>query len=122
MSNEETWVKLEIMGHRVLVGKVMPSALIPGFIRIDVVDAAGDVTSSQEYGAGSIYGLTYISREVALELAKRFAAPPVTEWDVRGLVDAKVKLLTAPTESYPEFIDRDGIGESDIEDDNDRDF
>jgi hypothetical protein len=80
----ESWVKLELMGRKVLIGKAS-EVLIAGapLLRIDV-PASGDMPAyTQMYGASAIYCITPITEEVALRAAPNYNVEPISKYELR---------------------------------------
>jgi len=81
----EEWAKLELMGHRVLYGRISEHEIAgKGFIRIDIPggnDAGGDLT--QFYAPESVYGISPLTEELCravCEEARR--GRPISEYDL----------------------------------------
>lgn len=85
----EGWAILELMGHRVLGGRVTQEEIFGrAMIRIDVPDVndAGDAVgtyATQYYSPEAMYALTPTSEAVATRLACQRKPAPVTPWDLR---------------------------------------
>ena len=80
----ESWVKLELMGRKVLIGKAS-EVLIAGapLLRIDV-PASGDMPAyTQMYGASAIYCITPITEEIALRAAPNYNVEPISKYELR---------------------------------------
>lgn len=80
----ESWVKLELMGRKVLIGKAS-EVLIAGapLLRIDV-PASGDMPAyTQMYGASAIYCITPITEEVAMRAAPNYNVEPISKYELR---------------------------------------
>ena len=91
----EEWALVEIMGRQRVAGKVTETTLAGGaFLRVDVPDpATGETQFTRFYAPGSIYCISPVSREVALQLAGSIVADPVSKWDLPQLA---VKVNSEP--------------------------
>lgn len=77
----ESWVILEILGHRRLGGYLREQQLAGvGFLRIDV---PSDPPVTQMYSPSSVYCITPTSEEIATAFAKRNRPEPVSQWELR---------------------------------------
>ncbi len=66
----EEYAIVEMMGHRKIAGKITDSEIGGSqLLRVDVLNASGDVNRTEYIGVGSIYCLTVVSREVAEAVA-----------------------------------------------------
>ena len=74
---QSTWAIVELFGHKTLAGRVTKDTSLFPLLRIDVpaTEAAPEFTA--EYGPGAIYGITYVSEEVARLTAAAVKAQPV---------------------------------------------
>ena len=74
---QSSWAIVELFGHKTLAGRVTKDTSLFPLLRIDVpaTEAAPEFTA--EYGPGAIYGITYVSEEVARLTAAAVKAQPV---------------------------------------------
>ena len=74
----ESWVKLELMGRKVIIGRATEVTLAGApLLRVDV-PANGDTPAfTQFYGPSAIYCITPITEEMAIRAA------PVSAWEMR---------------------------------------
>lgn len=78
----ESYAFLELMGHRKLAGLVQEVEIAGGkFLRIDVPDAAGKLTT-QFYSPASVYCITPTTEEIVKAYASRNAAAPVHRFEL----------------------------------------
>lgn len=85
----EIWALVELMGHVRLVGKVsQDTSLGPALTRVDVPAVAGCPAFSRLLGAASIYSITPLERETAIQMAASLKAQPLEEWSARRLVES----------------------------------
>jgi hypothetical protein len=76
----ETWCILELMGHLKLAGRLSEEERFGVKLgRIDVPEGDGFMT--QYFGGSSVYRITVVSEQVARDVARTHAAPPVMPWD-----------------------------------------
>lgn len=75
---QSSWAIVELFGHKTLAGRVTKDTSLFPLLRIDVpaTEAAPEFTA--EYGPGAIYGITYVSEEVARLTAAAVKAQPVS--------------------------------------------
>ena len=131
-----TWAIVELFGHKTLAGRVTKDTSLFPLLRIDVpaTEAAPEFTA--EYGPGAIYGITYVSEEVARRTAQAIKANPVVVYNpdlvTREQFDrmqdeyrkriADLRALPERTGANLRPIDREDAGEEfGDEDDNDDD-
>lgn len=73
----EGWARLELMGHRIRVGRVSEAEMYGGkLIRIDIpvgAEVAGEGAEfvTEYYGCSSVYALAPISEQIARSWAQR---------------------------------------------------
>lgn len=75
------WAIVELFGHKTLAGRVTKDTSLFPLLRIDVpaTEAAPEFTA--EYGPSAIYGITYVSEEVARRTAQAIKANPVVVYN-----------------------------------------
>ena len=113
----ESWVKLELMGRKVLIGKAS-EVLIAGapLLRIDV-PASGDMPAyTQMYGASAIYCITPITEEVAMRAAPNYNVEPISKFELRPPTISQRDRERLQTGSWNEAVVFDG-NDSDEDDD-----
>ncbi len=78
---QSNWAIVELFGHKTLAGRVTKDTSLFPLLRIDVpaTEAAPEFTA--EYGPGAIYGITYVSEEVARITAQAIKANPVVVYN-----------------------------------------
>lgn len=100
----QLWGKLELMGHKVLVGLITETTLAgKGVLRVDIPGPDGSTSFTQFYSPDALYCLAPVSKEVALELAKHQATAPVSAYDISDLVARKLKALVEPAIPGPTY-------------------
>jgi hypothetical protein len=86
----EHWALVELFGHQRIAGKVTEAEIGGGkFIRVDVPAIGTQQPVTKFYGPAAIYGITPVTEETALALAKRIDSAPVPAWDARSLLGEK---------------------------------
>lgn len=86
----EHWALVELFGHQRIAGKVTEAEIGGGkFIRVDVPAIGTQQPITKYYGPAAIYGITPVTEETAIGLAKRIDSAPVPAWDVRSLLGEK---------------------------------
>src|SRR6185437_10448897 len=83
----EHFALVELFGHQRIAGKVTEAEIGGGkFIRVDV-PAIGELQAvTRFYGPAAIYGITPVTEETALALAKQFQVAPIAAWDARRML------------------------------------
>lgn len=117
----ESWVKLELMGRKVLIGKAS-EILIAGapLLRIDV-PASGDMPAyTQMYGVSAIYCITPITEEVALRAAPNYNVEPISKYELRPPAAAAATPRSALT-AHNDIDEWTGEGSEDYDDSEDDD-
>jgi hypothetical protein len=94
-SKFEAWAIVELFGHQRMSG-LCTAVDIGGasFVRIDVPDIEKPDSPpklSRLVNPTAIYSITPVTEETARAAAKSCSVAPVTEWDVRELIDREVK-------------------------------
>lgn len=83
------WALCEIMGHQRIIGKVSEQVIAgAAFLRVDVPDKEGNTRFTRFYGASSIYAISPISKEMAIQMAQRQDAEPVKRYEIPMLAEA----------------------------------
>lgn len=79
----ESWAKVELFGHQVIVGKVS-EATVGGcsFLRVDVPAVGDGQAYTKFYGNGAVYAMTPCSEEVAMLLLKRYRTDAISRYEL----------------------------------------
>ena len=89
MPDESTfnqWAILELFGHKRIAGLVSEQEVGGcSFVRVDIPNESGTGSHTSLYGQGAIYGMHFVSEEVAREMAIRLEARPVHSWEMPAL-------------------------------------
>jgi hypothetical protein len=102
----DQWCILDLFGHQRTAGHVT-EATIGGcaFLRIDVPEGEGYRT--EYYGQGAIYSMRPVSEEIAREVVRSHASPPVSTYDMSHLLkrlEASKEAEAASFDDTPEFL------------------
>jgi len=98
----EQWAILEIMGHDRYAGLVTEQAIGGcAFVRVDVPEVDDLPAFTKLFGQGSIFSITPVAREVAIEAVKRFRSRPIT---VAGYSQHRLPLLDSPEDKFDDLI------------------
>lgn len=82
----ESWAKVELFGHSVIVGKVSEAAIGGcNFLRVDVPSQGEHQAFTKFYGNGAVYAMTPVSEEVAMRLLNNYRATPINTYELRAL-------------------------------------
>ncbi len=77
---QETWVKLELMGHICLAGKMSEEEKFGSKLgRIDI--PAEDGFTTQYFGGQAIYRISVVTEAVARQIARQSSSAPISPWD-----------------------------------------
>ena len=101
----EAWAIVELFGHQKIAGKLTEQTIGGcNFIRVDVPAFEDSPAFTKLYTQGAIYGVTFVSEQIARAAAQSFRVAPVSVYKLRALMESQGKLLTAPA---PETDDDD---------------
>ncbi len=79
LTDETNWAIVELMGHKVVAGKVSKSEMLGApLLRVDVPGTSVYPEFTQFYGTGSVYCVTFVSEEVARLTAEQTKVNPVS--------------------------------------------
>lgn len=85
----ESWAKVELFGHQVIVGKVSEAAIGGcNFLRVDVPAQGEAQAFTKFYGNGAVYAMTPVSEEVAMRLLGTYRSAPISTYELRELPPA----------------------------------
>lgn len=92
----ETYAILEIMGHQKYAGLVTEKTIGgTAFVRVDVPEIDGRPAFSKLFGAGSIFCITPVSKEVAEATAAGLRQAPLNTWDFPEAMRKKIHAMPA---------------------------
>lgn len=100
MSSEnafEAWAIVDLFGHQKIAGKLTEQT-IGGchFIRVDVPAFQDSPAFTKLYTQGAIYGVTFVSEQIARAAAQSYRVAPVNVYELRELLRSQGKLLASP--------------------------
>lgn len=85
----EQWALVEIMGRQRIVGKVTEAVIAgAGMLRVDVPDGKGGVKMTRFYSPASVYCISPVTQEIAVQMAARIDAAPVQRYELPQLQEA----------------------------------
>ena len=80
------WALVELFGHSRIAGLVTEQAIGGcSFLRVDVPAIDSEPAFTKCYGNGAIYGMTFVTEEVARAAAKSYRVAPVTAYEIPEL-------------------------------------
>lgn len=86
----ESWGLLELFGRQRLAGRISEQTIGGiAFLRIDVPAVEGAQAYTRFFTSGAIYGLTPMTEETTMQLAKQLRSAPVSRYDVMPLLTAQ---------------------------------
>lgn len=102
----EAWAIVELFGHQRIAGRLTEQT-IGGchFIRVDVPAFEDSPAFTKLYTQGAIYGVTFVSEQIARAAAQSYRVAPVNAYELRSLLESQGKLLEAP--AHAEGFDDD---------------
>ena len=87
----DLWCVVELFGHSKIAGKCTEQNVdVPKTKRLDGF--------TRFLSSGAIYAINPVSEEVARQIAENLEIMPVNVWDIRNLVDEKLKALQVSSE------------------------
>lgn len=79
----EGWAKLELMGHRVMWGRLSEQEIAgKGFIRIDIPGGEHGRGVTQFYSPESVYAISPVTEELGRAMARKSQGRPVALYDL----------------------------------------
>ena len=72
------WAIVELFGHKTMAGRITKDTSLFPLLRIDVPATIKYPEFTAEYGPGAIYGITYVSEEIARKVAQSISVNPIT--------------------------------------------
>ncbi len=93
----KAWAIVELFGHQKIAGKLTEQTIGGcNFIRVDVPAFEDSPAFTKLYTQGAIYGVTFVSEQLARAAAQSFRVAPVSVYELRDLMRTQGKLLTEP--------------------------
>lgn len=83
-NNFDAWCVVDLFGHARIAGKVTNQNIGSAtFVRVDVYEGA-KLAFTRFFHPNAVYGISPVTRAVAIATAKAIDARPVQAWDVPG--------------------------------------
>ncbi|MDR2775764.1 MAG: hypothetical protein LBC19_13695 [Tannerella sp.] len=99
----DLWCVVELFGHQKIAGRCTEQNVAGvNMLRVDVPAMGGCQEFTRFLSAGAIYAINPVTEEIAREIAGSLNIQPVSVWDIRSLVDEKLKALKAGDGYLPE--------------------
>jgi hypothetical protein len=96
----ELWAVVELFGHNKITGRCTEQNIAgTNMLRVDVPEVKNQQTFTRFLSSGAIYAINPVSEEVAKAVAENLEIAPVSAWDIRSLVDEKLKALQSDNRS-----------------------
>lgn len=90
----DLWCVVELFGHSRIAGRCTEQNVAgTNMLRVDVPDTSNQPDFTRFLSSGAIYAINPVSEGVARQIAENLQIQPVNIWDVRHLVDQKLKSL-----------------------------
>jgi len=84
----ESWALVEIMGRQRIVGRVSEAVIAgAGMLRVDVPEQDGKPGFTRFYSPSSVYCISPVAEQVALELLKSCRNEPVARYEIPQLAE-----------------------------------
>jgi hypothetical protein len=81
--NFSEWAIVDLFGHQRIAGQVSNQNIGSAtFVRVDVYEDSNKVAFTRFFNPSAIYGISPVSKKVALAAAKAIDAKPVQAWDM----------------------------------------
>jgi PRTRC genetic system protein C len=95
----EQWALIELFGHQRIAGFLTEQAIGGcSFLRVDVPAVDGVPAFTKLFGQGAIYGISFVSEEIAKAAAKSYRIRPVSTYEIPEL--QQLRLPSAGDEEY----------------------
>lgn len=92
----DLWCVVELFGHSRIAGKCTEQNVAGvNMLRVDVPAVDKQPEFTRFLSAGAIYAINPVSKDVAIKVAENLQVSPVSVWDIKELVDNKLKALQA---------------------------
>ena len=90
----DLWCVVELFGHSRIAGRCTEQNVAgTNMLRVDVPDTSNQPGFTRFLSSGAIYAINPVCEGVARRIAENLQIQPVNIWDVRHLVDQKLKSL-----------------------------
>lgn len=102
IEGEDRWAIVELFGHQKIAGRISNEVLGgTSFVRVDVPESAEIAGFTKLFGGAAIYGITFVSQEIATAMAARLQKEPVSVYDLPpeyGEALRRMRAIAAPAE------------------------
>lgn len=128
------WAILELFGHKVVAGYITKDETFGSpMVRIDVPETSRYPAFTRHYNPTAVYGISYVSEEVACRTAEGIKENPITVYvpdlsdvenlreKIRDLREEVIRLRDTPALT-PGYIDDDHSDDDDDMDDDESPF
>lgn len=96
----DLWCVVELFGHTRIAGKCTEQNVAgANMLRVDVPKTSTQAEFTRFLSSGAIYAINPVSEDVAKQVAENLQITPIQVWDVRTLVDQKLKALQSGDEN-----------------------
>lgn len=80
------WAIIELFGHQRIAGLVTEQSVGGcSFVRVDVPETKKAPAFTKLYGNGAIYGISFVTEDVARAAAQSIRSEPVSVYDIQAL-------------------------------------
>jgi hypothetical protein len=99
----DLWCVVELFGHTQVAGRCTEQNVAgTNMLRVDVPDTSSGKGFTRFLSAGAIYAINPVTEDVARQVAENLQVKPVNVWDVKVLVDQRLKALQNHVDSMDE--------------------
>jgi hypothetical protein len=97
----DLWCIVELFGHSKIAGRCTEQNVAgTNMLRVDVPETKNQPAFTRFLSSGAIYAINPTTEEVAKAVATGLEISPVSVWDIKPLIDSKLKALeTGNTEN-----------------------
>jgi hypothetical protein len=96
----ELWAVVELFGHNKIAGRCTEQNIAgTNMLRVDVPEVENQQAFTRFLSSGAIYAINPVSEEVARAVAESLQIVPISVWEVRNLIDEKLKALQSDNHS-----------------------
>lgn len=90
----EAWAIVELFGHQKIAGKLSEQTIGGcNFIRVDVPAFEESPNFTKLYTQRAIYGVTFVSEQIAVAAARSYRVAPVSVYELRHMLQQQGKLI-----------------------------
>jgi hypothetical protein len=95
------WCLIDLFGHSRIAGLVTEQAIGGcSFLRVDVPATGEEPAFTKCFGNGAIYGMTFVTEEVARAAAKSYRVVPVTAYEIPELRQLRLPKVDGKFEEH----------------------